>query len=77
MQLTKNALQNVMQYFRPWGRDFIVLRSVSKRVKAAYHDHLRSIVNIDKFMARAGADNDKKARRAVKKFANEYFKKDA
>ena len=51
-QLTKNALQNVMQYFRPWGRDFIVLRSVNKRVKAAYHDHLRGAVNIDKFMAR-------------------------
>ena len=46
-QLTKNALQNVVQYFRPWGRDFCVLRGINKRFKAAYHDHLQNILNID------------------------------
>ena len=50
--LTKNALQNVVQFFRPWGRDFVILRTVNKRIKAAYHDHLQSMVNIDQFWTR-------------------------
>lgn len=48
--LTKNALQNVVEYFRPWGRDFIVLRGINKRVKAAYHDHLKRVVNLSDYM---------------------------
>ena len=49
-QLTKNALQNVVQYFQPWGRDFIVLRLVNRKIKAAYTDHLKSIVNIGNYL---------------------------
>lgn len=64
--LTKNALQNVMQYFKPWGRDFIVLRSVNKRMLAAYHDHLKTIVNIDQFMARVAPEAENKAYKGVK-----------
>ena len=48
--LTKNALQNVMAYFRPWGRDFSVLRRVNKRTNAAYHDRLKQQVNIQTYM---------------------------
>ena len=48
--LTKNALQNVVQFFRPWGRDFTVLRLVNKRVQAAYTDHLKSTVNIGVYL---------------------------
>ena len=42
--LSKNALQNVVQFFRPWGRDFIVLRSINKRMAAAYGDHIKRVV---------------------------------
>ena len=48
--LTKNALQNVVQFFRPWGRDFCVLRRVNKRIHAAYHNHLKRVVNIADYM---------------------------
>ena len=41
-----------MEFFKPWGRDFVVLRSLNKRTKAAYHDHLNNMINIDQFMAR-------------------------
>ena len=49
-QLTKNALQNVVQFFRPWGRDFTVLRLVNRKVRAAYTDHLKSVVNIGDYL---------------------------
>ena len=44
--LSKNALQNVMEFFRPWGRDFETMRTINKRIKAAYDDHLKYTVNI-------------------------------
>ena len=40
-----------MQFFRPWGRDFVILRSVNKRFNAAYQDHLKLTVNIGDYLA--------------------------
>ena len=39
-----------MQFFRPWGRDFTVLRLVNRKVRAAYTDHLKSVVNIGDYL---------------------------
>lgn len=41
----------MVEYFRPWGPDFIVLRGINKRVKAAYHDHLKRVVNLSNYMS--------------------------
>ena len=60
-KLTKNALQNVMMYFRPWGRDFVVMRSVNKLFKAAYHDHLKSVVNLSTYMSKVLPAHEQKS----------------
>ena len=41
----------MVQYFRPWGRDFTVLRLVSRKFKAAYTDHLKSVSNIGTYLS--------------------------
>ena len=74
--LTKNALQNVVQFFRPWGRDFLVLRSINKRIKAAYHDHLNNILNIDKFMARNSEAACRDAEEAIDRLIRGFGDKD-
>ena len=61
-----------MEFFRPWGQDFVVLRSVNKRIKAAYHDHLNNIINIDKFMARNSLAAQTEARAGVKKLIDGF-----
>lgn len=49
-QLTKNNLQNVMEFFPIWGRDFCILRQVNKRFNAAYLDQLTKVVNTDVYL---------------------------
>ena len=41
----------MVQYFRPWGRDFTVLRLVNRKFKAAYTDHLKSVSNIGTYLS--------------------------
>ena len=58
-----------MQFFRPWGRDFVVLRSVNKVFKAAYHDHLKSIVNLSTYMTTVLPKAEEDADTAVRDLA--------
>ena len=40
-----------MQFFRVWGKDFATMRTINKRIKAAYHDHLKNTVNVGSYLA--------------------------
>ena len=72
--LTKNALQNVMQFFRPWSRDFVTMRCVNKRVHAAYHDHLMQIVNIEEYMQTVLSSAEKEAVEQLERLFTYVFK---
>lgn len=52
-QLTKNALQMVCQFFEPWGREFCVLRTVNKRMNAAYMNHIKHLVTAGNYFESA------------------------
>ena len=65
-----------MEFFKPWGRDFVVLRSLNKRTKAAYQDHLNNMINIDKFMARNSEAARLEAEEAISNLIT-YFSTDS
>ena len=39
-----------MSFFKPWGRDFVIIRSVNKRTRAAYFEYLKRLVGISAYI---------------------------
>ena len=48
-RLSKNALQNVMEYFDYKGTDFVQMRCINRKTKNAYMQHLQNKFNAERY----------------------------
>ena len=55
-KLSKNALQNVMEFFHIWGADFIKMRCINVKTKSAYMAQVSRSANIEKNFESKPAD---------------------
>ena len=67
-KLSKNALQNVMEYFDYKGTDFIQMRCINRKTKNAYMQHLQNKFNAERYFQSLEAIYLEKNKETVNEF---------